>query len=147
MICFEKKKMRKLIQFLYVHRPVTLSLKTTRPFPMMLPFADWSAHKIIGPLNQREVHAVLLEYNIKRSSFHTWDIIKRMILHSGDDVKMVLYESGKGKAVIEEQHQAADVKRHQEAKAMAWNVWWHIGQFFSFLFFKIRSEYWETEML
>jgi hypothetical protein len=45
-----------------------------------------------------------------------------MILHSEDNVKMVLYESDKAKAVIEEQHQVAGVKRCQEAKAMAQNV-------------------------
>lgn len=95
---------------------------------MTSPFAGWSAHEIIGPLNRREVRAALLEYNIERSCFRTWNTIEEMVLKSGDDVKTTLYESGLAKANVEKQHQLIGVKRHREAMAMARNVRRHIGK-------------------
>lgn len=96
----------------------------------MSPFAGWSAHEIIGPLNQREVRTALLEYNIERSCFRSWNTIEQMVLKSGDDVKRVLYESGVTKANIEKQHQVIGLKQHREAMAMVQNVCRHIGGFF-----------------
>lgn len=77
---------------------------------MMLPFAGWSAHKIVGSINQKEVQAAILGHEIEGTNFWIWDSIEQMILRSSDDMKVVLHECGVAKANIEKQHQLIGVK-------------------------------------
>ena len=69
-------------------------------------FDGWSAHDIVGCLNKREVRAALLDYDIDRSCFRTWDSIEEMILKSSDEVKEVLYQSAVTKGNVEDEHRS-----------------------------------------
>ena len=88
----------------------------------------WTAHDIVGPLNKKEVRAALLDYEIERSSFRTWDSIEEMVLTSSDEVKNVLYESGLAKKKVEEEAEKVARKRRAEARAMSRNVRRRIGR-------------------
>jgi hypothetical protein len=67
----------------YFVRRITLLI-----FFIMISFFDnWSAHDIIGPLNKREVCAALLDFEIERKYFRTWDTIEEMVVNSTDEVK------------------------------------------------------------
>ena len=77
----------------------------------MLSFcAGWSAHDIIRLLNRKEVHAVLVGFEVGRVSFRTWDDIGEMILNSDDDVKVALFECSIAKWNVEEQHRLIGLK-------------------------------------
>lgn len=97
---------------------------------MTSPFAGWTAHQIVGPLNKKEVDAALVEFKIERSSFRTWNTIEQMIMSRGDNVKGTLYKCGVAKANVEKQQELIGIKRRQEAKAMARNVHRHLSDFF-----------------
>lgn len=45
-------------------------------FVMSSSFNNWSAHDIVGPINKREVCAALLDYEINKFCFRTWDTIE-----------------------------------------------------------------------
>ena len=93
-------------------------------------FNGWSAYDIVGSLNKKEVRAILLDYDIERSCFRTWDTIEEMILASSDEVKSVVYESALAKGRIEEEHRIEVLKRKREEKKMARNVRRRLGEFF-----------------
>ena len=93
-------------------------------------FNGWSAYDIVGSLNKKEVRAILLDYDIERSCFRTWDTIEEMILASSDEVKSVVYESALAKGRIEEEHRIEVLKRKREEKKMARNVCRRLGEFF-----------------
>jgi len=80
------------------------------------------AHEIVGPLNKAEVCNALLDYDIERSKFQTWNLIEVMVLESSDEVKKVLYESGQAKRIVEEQQHNAAVKHRREARKFDRNV-------------------------
>lgn len=85
-------------------------------------FNGWSAYNIMGSLNKKEVCAILLDYDIKRSCFRTWDTIEDMILASSDEVKSVVYESALVKRKVEEEHRVEVLKCKHEEKQMVRNV-------------------------
>ena len=85
-------------------------------------FHGWSAHEIVGSLNKKEVRVALLDYEIDRSCFRTWDSIERMILESSDDVKETLYRCGLAKGKVEEEHRMMIRKRRREELQMSRNV-------------------------
>ena len=69
--------------------------------PLFQYFDGWTAYDIIGPLNKREVRAVLLDFEIQKSNFRDWDSVERMILGSSDEVKNVLFRCGEAKRNVE----------------------------------------------
>lgn len=91
-------------------------------------FYGWSAHDIVGPLTKGEIRSALLEFEIEKSSFRTWDSIEDMILRSSDEVKVVLYESGMAKKKIDEQHRIAVIKRKREEETITRNVRRRLGE-------------------
>lgn len=97
-------------------------------------FDGWSAHEIIGPLNKKEVRAALLDYEIPRSCFRTWDTIEEMILNSTVEVKEVLHRSGIAKGNVEEEHRNVMRKRRREALEMSRSVRRRLGEFFFLCF-------------
>ena len=99
-------------------------------------FHGWSAYDIVGPLNKAEIRAALLDYQIERSCFRTWDSIEDMILKSSDEVKRVVYESAITKKNVEEQHRIASCKRHREVQNMQRNTRRRLGFFFILIFLK-----------
>ena len=94
---------------------------------MSLSFIGWSAYDIVGPLNKREVQAVLLDYGIEKKWFRSWDSIEEMIMRSSHEVKTVLYESSMAKKKVEEQRRIAELKRKRESETMARNVCRQLG--------------------
>ena len=99
-----KRGPRGWISILYGSVCVSLSLNQHFTFVMSSFFAGWSAHDIIGLLNLKEVHAVLVELEVGRVSLWTWDDIRETILNSDDDVKAALFECSIAKWNMEEQH-------------------------------------------
>jgi hypothetical protein len=97
---------------------------------MLSPFHGWTAHDIVGPLNKREVRAALLDYEIEKSCFRTWDSIEHMVLTSSDEVKDVLYRSAEAKRKVEEEHEKAVRKRNRESHMMARNVRRRLGKYY-----------------
>ena len=73
-------------------------------FFMESSFENWSAHDIVGPSNRAEIQSALLDFEIEKKCFRTWNSIEEMILSSSDAVKRVVYESSLVKRKIEEQH-------------------------------------------
>lgn len=125
----EKKKRGECLRF-SKHRPLFfLSQYST---VMTLIFNGWSAYNIMGSLNKKEVCAILLDYDIKRSCFRTWDTIEDMILASSDEVKSVVYESALVKRKVEEEHRVEVLKCKHEEKQMVRNVHWWLGEFLLF---------------
>ena len=102
---------------------------------MSYDFTGWSAYDIVGPLNKREVHSALLDFEIEKSCFRTWDSIEAMLMRSCDVVKGVVYESSMAKRKVEEQHRLAVLKRKREEQSMVRNVRRRLGEFFFFFFF------------
>lgn len=96
-------------------------------------FHGLSAHDIIGPLNKREVRTALLDYEIEKSCFRTWDSVERMILRSSDEVKEVLFQCGEAKRVVEEEHHMSGLKRRREARVMSRNVRRRLGEYKFFI--------------
>ena len=90
-------------------------------------FNGWSAHEIVGPLNKAEVRKALLDYDVEKSSFRTWDSIEKMVLGSSDEIKEALYQSGMTKKKIEDEHRIETLKRRQEAQRIERNVRRRIG--------------------
>lgn len=97
-------------------------------------FEGWSAYDIVGPLNKREVGAALLDYQIERVCFRTWDSIEDMLLSSSDEIKNAVYQSAVVKRKVEEEHRLAVRKRHREVENMNRNVRRRLGEFILFLF-------------
>ena len=93
-------------------------------------FNGFSAYDIVGSLNKREVRALLLDYDIERGCFRTWDTIEEMILASSDEVKNVVYQSALAKRKVEEQHRMENLKRKREEELTARNVRRRLGEFF-----------------
>ena len=93
-------------------------------------FKGCSAYDIVGSLNKREVRALLLDYDIERSSFRTWDSIEEMILASSDEVKNVVYQSALAKRKVEEQHRMEILKRKREEESLARNIRRRLGDFY-----------------
>lgn len=79
-------------------------------FVMTSFFHGWSAYNIVGPLNKAEIRAALLDYQIERSCFRTWDSIEDMILSSSDEIKRIVYESAVTKKNVEEQQRLTSRK-------------------------------------
>ena len=132
----KKRGFRGWISILYGSVCVSRSLNQRFTFVMSSFFEGWSAHDIIGPLNRKEVRAVLVGLEVGRVSFRTWNDIGKTILNSDDDVKVALFETGIAKWNVEEEHRLIGLKRRREAKAMSRNVRRHIGDsFFVFFFF------------
>ena len=100
-------------------------------------FKGCSAYDIVGSLNKREVRALLLDYDIERSSFRTWDSIEEMILASSDEVKNVVYQSALAKRKVEEQHRMEILKRKREEESLARNIRRRLGDFFIFIIVKL----------
>ena len=96
-------------------------------FVMSSFFQGWSAYDIVGPLNKAEIRAALLDFQIERSCFRTWDSIEDMILSSSDEVKRVVYESAVTKKNVEDQHRLAVCKRHLENQTMERNTRHRLG--------------------
>ena len=96
---------------------------------MLSYFDGWSAHDIIGPLNKKEVRTALLDYEIEKSSFRSWDSVERMILRSSDEVKEVLFQCGQAKKRVEDEHRICGLKRRREARMMSRNVRRRLGQY------------------
>jgi hypothetical protein len=96
---------------------------------MSLSFDGWSAYDIVGPLNKREVRAALLDYEIEKSSFRSWDSVEEMIMRSSVEVKNVLYRSSMAKRKVEEQHRIMELKRKRESMTMMRNVRRRIGEY------------------
>ena len=80
-------------------------------------FNGWMAHQIVGPLNKAEVRNALLDYNIERLRFRTWDTIEVLILESSDEVKNVVYQCGQAKQIVEDEHRITGLKRRQEMQS------------------------------
>lgn len=95
-------------------------------------FNGWSAYDIVGSLNRKEVRAALLDFNIERGCFRTWDTIEDMILASSDEVKSVVYESALAKKKVEEQHRTEILKRKREEEFTARSVRRRLGVYFFF---------------
>lgn len=93
-------------------------------------FKDWSAYDIVGPLNKSEVRAALLDCDIQKSSFRTWDSIEAMILASPDNVKKIVYDCSLVKRKIEEEHRIVGLKRRREQQKMRRNVRRRLGEIF-----------------
>ena len=91
-------------------------------------FKGWTAHDIVGPLNKSEVRAALLDCDIEKRWFRTWDLIEQMILAASEEVKNIVYQSALAKKKIEEQHQKVVLKRKREDCAMARNVRRRLGE-------------------
>ena len=91
-------------------------------------FNGWSAYDIVGSLNKKEIRALLLDYDIERGSFRTWDAIEDMILASSDEVKNVVYQSALAKRKVEEQHWIEILKRKREEELQARNVRRRLGE-------------------
>lgn len=91
-------------------------------------FEGWTASDIVGPLNKKEVRAALLDYEIEKSSFRSWDTVEEMIMRSSDEVKDVLYRSSMAKRKVEEQRRIDDLKRKREDLTMRRNVRRRIGE-------------------
>ena len=91
-------------------------------FVMTSFFHGWSAYDIVGPLNKAEIRAALLDYQIERSCFRTWDSIEDMILSSSDEIKRIVYESAVTKKNVEEQQRLTSRKRHREIRNMERNT-------------------------
>jgi hypothetical protein len=91
-------------------------------------FAGWSAYDIVGPLNKSEVRSALLDYDIERRCFRTWDSIEQMIFKASDEVKHVLYQCSLAKKKVEEQHRLEMLKRHRENDTMTRNVRRRLGK-------------------
>ena len=92
-------------------------------------FEGWTAFDIVGPLNKSEVRAALLNFQIPKSSFRTWDTIEEMILSTSDEVKTVVYESALVKKKVEEEHRIAGIKRRVEERKILRNVCRRLGGF------------------
>jgi hypothetical protein len=90
-------------------------------------FKDWTAYDIVGPLNKREVRAAVLDFEIKKGCFRTWDTIERMLGKCSDEVKTVIYESAMSKKAVEESHRIDVLKRRREAVTFERNVRRRIG--------------------
>lgn len=60
---------------------------------MISTFNGWSVYDIVGPLNKNEVRAALLDYEIGRGCFRTWDSIEDMLSSSSDEVKNAVYQT------------------------------------------------------
>ena len=69
---------------------------------MCLSFEGWTAYDIIGFLNKAEVRLALLDFDLEKSCFRSWNSIENMILNTSDDVKDALYQSALAKKKIEE---------------------------------------------
>ena len=95
-------------------------------------FEGWTAVDIVGPLNRSEVRRALLNFQIPKSCFRTWDAIEEMILSSSDEIKGVLYESALVKRKVEEEHCKAGRKR------FAWHIRVLWVFFFAIFFFKLE---------
>lgn len=93
-------------------------------------FNGWSAYDIVGSLTKKEVRALLLDYDIERSCFRTWDAIEEMILASSDEVKNVVYQSALAKKKVEDLHRNEILKRKREEKKMARNVRRRLGEYY-----------------
>ena len=93
-------------------------------------FNGWSAYDIVGSLTKKEVRALLLDYDIERSCFRTWDAIEEMILASSDEVKNVVYQSALAKRKVEELHRNEILKRKREEKKLARNVRRRLGEYY-----------------
>ena len=93
-------------------------------------FNGWSAYDIVGSLTKKEVRALLLDYDIERSCFRTWDAIEEMILASSDEVKNVVYQSALVKRKVEELHRNEILKRKREEKKLARNVRRRLGEYY-----------------
>ena len=85
-------------------------------------FAGWSPSDIVGSLNRSEVRAALLDHDIAKGSFRSWNSIEQMILEASDDVKNILYQSVLVKGKIKEQHHISKLKRKLEQQMMLRNV-------------------------
>jgi hypothetical protein len=85
-------------------------------------FQGWTAHEIVGCLTKKEVRAALLDYEIERAHFRTWDTIEEMIYKCSDEIKEVLYRTGVAKGNIEEEHRAVMRKRKREEVERRRNV-------------------------
>jgi hypothetical protein len=90
-------------------------------------FDGWSAHDIVGPLNRKEIRTALLDYEIEKKNFKTWDAIERMILNSSEEVKFVLFRCGEAKKNVEEQHRLTTLKRRRENRMTIRNVRRRLG--------------------
>ena len=96
-------------------------------------FNGWSAYDIVGSLNKKEIRALLLDYDIERGSFRTWDAIEDMILASSDEVKNVVYQGASAKRKVEEQHRIEILKRKREEELLARNVRRRLGEVLSII--------------
>jgi hypothetical protein len=85
-------------------------------------FTGWSAHDIVGSLNKSEVRRALLDYDLEKGCFRTWDSIERMLLFASDEIKGAIHRSAIVKGKIEEEHRNAVLKRDREYKKMVRNV-------------------------
>ena len=91
-------------------------------------FAGWSAYDIVGPLNKREVRGALLDFDIEKKWFRSWDSIEDMILNASDDVKNALYQSAMVKKKVEERHRMDVLKRRLDYQTMVRNVRRRLGE-------------------
>jgi hypothetical protein len=91
-------------------------------------FYGWSAYDIVGLLTKKEIRSALLDFQIEKSCFRTWDSIEDMILTSSDEVKAVVYESAMAKKKIDEQHRIAVLKRKLEDQTIARIVRRRLGE-------------------
>ena len=85
-------------------------------------FTGWSAHDIVGPLNKSEVRGCLLDFNLEKACFRTWDSIEQMIWTVSDDVKNVIYRCAMAKRNVKQQHRVSVLKRKREYQKMTRNV-------------------------
>lgn len=92
-------------------------------------FEGWRACDIVGSLNKSEVRSVLLDFDLEKSCFRSWDSIENMISNSSDEVKDVLYRSALAKKKVEEQHRAATLKRKREYKELLRNTRRRMGEY------------------
>jgi hypothetical protein len=92
-------------------------------------FEGWRACDIVGSLNKSEVRSALLDFDIEKSCFRSWNLIEDIILKSSDDVKNVIYRSALAKGKVEEQRQVVTLKRKRENKMLVRNTRRRIGEY------------------
>jgi hypothetical protein len=85
-------------------------------------FEGWSAHDIVGSLNKAEVRSALLDFDLEKSCFRSWNSIEHMILNTSDDVKNAIYQSALAKEKVEEHHRRAMLKRKREYEMIVRNM-------------------------
>ena len=96
---------------------------------MSLSLSSLSVTDIVGPLNKMEVQAALLDYEIEKKCFQSWDSIEEMIWGASEDVKRAIYESAVAKKNVESQGWIVELKRRREHLAMTRNVCRRLGEY------------------